>query len=613
MTITNILPDEPARIDSIDVDRRAASWLRGFAMVANAVVFIIPLLVLIGWTFGIERLKRVVPGFIEMNPFSALHFILLGFALVTVRLSSSSATRGRKAFLAALRIFACLFVVAFGVVMECKYFVGWDAQIDRMLFPKSIGTNRMAPNTAAAFVFLGVALLMMNVETRRRFRPAQALAVLVALIALLALVGYGYQVGKLFGIGRYAPMALHVAFCFLMLSLALLCTQPEAGLMRHVTSCGAGGVMARRLLFWMIAVPLALGWLILRGVREDSFDTAFGFTLFVVAVIIFTSLMIWRNAASLDRKDAEQNAAEDSLRRARDELEIRVKERVGDLAKVMTEVRDAVNLLADASSDIVKSSSALTGGATETAGAVAETLTTVEELRKTAELSSQQAASVAAGAHEAEQTAERGKISASAAEQAMERIRGQMEALAERTIRLGDQTKSIGEIITTVDDIAQQTNVLAINAAIEAAKAKEHGRGFAVVANEIRALAAQSQAATTQVRNILKEIYKANHDAINATKESRAGVEAGVREFERAGESITALTGQITNSAQAAVQISASVEQQSTGVDQVSDAMRRLNAASERNAATARRLETAAQNLNALGQRLRDLVGRYQA
>src|SRR5208337_4882382 len=91
----------------------------------------------------------------------------------------------------------------------------------------------------------------------------------------------------------------------------------------------------------------------------------------------------------------------------------------------------------------------------------------------------------------------------------MQRIRQQMEFIADSMVRLSEQSQTIGQIIATVEDLAAQSNLLAVNAAIEAAKAGEQGKGFAVVAQEIKNLAEQSRQATNQVRNILSDIQKA--------------------------------------------------------------------------------------------------------
>src|SRR3982074_1011373 len=111
-----------------------------------------------------------------------------------------------------------------------------------------------------------------------------------------------------------------------------------------------------------------------------------------------------------------------------------------------------------------------------------------------------------------------------------------MEAIAESMMRLSEQTQTIGQIIATVEDLAAQSNLLAVNAAIEAAKAGEHGKGFSVVAQEVKSLGEQSRQATTQVRTILSDVQKATTTAVMATEQGSKAVEAGTRQTEAAGE-----------------------------------------------------------------------------
>jgi len=103
---------------------------------------------------------------------------------------------------------------------------------------------------------------------------------------------------------------------------------------------------------------------------------------------------------------------------------------------------------------------------------------------------------------------------------------------------LSEQIQAIGEIITVVTDLAQQSNLLAVNAAIEASKAGEHGKGFAVVAQEIKSLADQSKQATEQVRKILGDIQKATGKSVLAAEQVSKAVEGGVKQTAESGESI---------------------------------------------------------------------------
>jgi methyl-accepting chemotaxis protein len=272
---------------------------------------------------------------------------------------------------------------------------------------------------------------------------------------------------------------------------------------------------------------------------------------------------------------------------------------------------EAAAVLGSAASEIVASTAQFASGASESAAAVSETTATVEEIRQTAQLANQKAKAVADSALKAVQISHNGRKSTEDVVAGMGRIRTQMEAIAESMMRLSEQSQTIGQIIATVEDLAAQSNLLAVNAAIEAAKAGEHGKGFGVVAQEVKSLAEQSRQATDRVRSILSDIQKATTSAVMATEQGGKAVEAGGKQTEVAGESIAALSGSVTEAAQAATQIAASSQQQLVGMDQVVGAMESIKQASTQNVASAKQMETAARNLSDLGQRLNQLVESY--
>ncbi|HYV30869.1 MAG TPA: methyl-accepting chemotaxis protein [Candidatus Binatia bacterium] len=273
---------------------------------------------------------------------------------------------------------------------------------------------------------------------------------------------------------------------------------------------------------------------------------------------------------------------------------------------------EGANVLGSASSEIVASTAQLASSASESATAVSETTTTVEEVRQTAQVTSQKAKAVSDSAQKAAQISQSGRKSTEDVVSGMNRIRQQMEAIAASMVRLSEQSQTIGQIIATVEDLAAQSNLLAVNAAIEAAKAGEHGKGFGVVAQEVKSLAEQSRQATNQVRTILSDIQKATTVAVMATEQGSKAVEAGEKQTGTAGESIQVLAGSVTEAAQAATQIAASSQQQLVGMDQVAMAMENIKQASTQNVTGAKQLETAARNLNEVGLRLKQMVERYK-
>jgi methyl-accepting chemotaxis protein len=285
---------------------------------------------------------------------------------------------------------------------------------------------------------------------------------------------------------------------------------------------------------------------------------------------------------------------------------------VANLQRLTADLTEGVTVLGSSASEILATTTQFAANASESAAAVSETTTTVEEVRQTAQVASQKAKYVAESAEKAAHSSLSGRKSTDDVGTGMNRIREQMEAIAASMVRLSEQSQTIGQIIATVEDLSVQSNLLAVNAAIEAAKAGEHGKGFGVVAQEVKSLAEQSRQATNQVRSILGEIQKATSAAVMATEEGDKAVEAGSRQSEVAGEAIKALAGSVNEAAQAATQIAASSQQQLVGVDQVAGAMESIKEASSQNVAGAKQLEAAARNLNDLGQRLRQLVGRFQ-
>jgi methyl-accepting chemotaxis protein len=285
---------------------------------------------------------------------------------------------------------------------------------------------------------------------------------------------------------------------------------------------------------------------------------------------------------------------------------------VANLQRLTADIAEAVNVLGSAASEIVASTSQLASASTETATAVTETTTTVEEVRQTAHLASQKARQVSDSAQKAAQSSQTGKKSTEESIEGMKRIRLQMDSITDSMMRLSEQTQAISQIIATVDDLAAQSNLLAVNAAIEAAKAGEQGKGFAVVAQEVKSLAEQSKQATNQVRSILHDIQKATSAAVMATEQGSKAVEVGMQQSGQAGESILALTTGVTEAAQAATQIAASNQQQLVGVEQVAAAMESIKQSSAQNVASAKQMEVSVRNLNDLGRKLKELVEQYQ-
>ncbi len=287
-------------------------------------------------------------------------------------------------------------------------------------------------------------------------------------------------------------------------------------------------------------------------------------------------------------------------------------EMIESLRSVNREIRDGVNVLAASASEILTSTTEVASGMSETTASVSETTATVEEVKQIAQMSAEKSRIVSDNAQKSVMVAQQGDAAVSRTVDGINNIRVLMESVAVSIVKLSEQTQAIGEIIAAVSDLAQQSNLLAVNAAIEASKAGEHGKGFTVVAQEIKSLADQSKQSTEQVRSILGDIQKATGASVLAAEQVSKAVDGGVKQASESGEAIRRLAENIAESAQAATQIAASSQQQFAGMDQISMAMESIKQAAQQNVTGTKQAEKAAHDLNELGQKLKAVVGKYK-
>lgn len=288
------------------------------------------------------------------------------------------------------------------------------------------------------------------------------------------------------------------------------------------------------------------------------------------------------------------------------------KEMTESLRKMVGDIQDVTGLLNSISSEISASTSQLSAGMIETATSINQTTATVEEVKQTAQISSQKAKYVVDLAQRTAQVSQNGKKSLDETVSGMEEIRKHMEFVSDSVIKLSEQTQTIGEIITAIDGLAEQSNLLAVNAAIEAAKANEHGKGFAVVASEIRKLAEQSKQATSKVRTILSNVQKATNTAVMTTEQGNKTVEENLRKSSQTKEAIQSLSNSIIEAAQASTQISASAHQQLIGMEQIASAMENIKQASMQNTESTKQVDRSMETLQDTGNKLKKLIDTYK-
>ena len=244
-----------------------------------------------------------------------------------------------------------------------------------------------------------------------------------------------------------------------------------------------------------------------------------------------------------------------------------------NFTQVLRRVRDAAIDVSTSANEILNASETMATGATQQDHEITNTSSAVEQLTVSMKQVSNNAEASAEAARRALDAAEQGNRSVRDTLEGMQRIRSSVQATAKKIKSLGDRSLEISEIINVINDITEQTNLLALNAAIEAARAGEAGRGFAVVADEVRKLAEHSRTATKDIAALIKAIQAETNEAVVVMEEGTREVEVGARLADQAGKALEAISAVVRQSAELVQEISLASKQQVRGTEGVANAM----------------------------------------
>ena len=285
---------------------------------------------------------------------------------------------------------------------------------------------------------------------------------------------------------------------------------------------------------------------------------------------------------------------------------------VAELRKVVGNINEASEQVAGATDDAQKIAARLLAAAQRQAQDIGEADGTVEQMTRSITEVSETAAESANFAESSISTTARGTQAVQESISGMNEIRVQIQDTAKRIKRLGESTQEIGEIVDLISDITEQTNVLALNAAIQAASAGEAGRGFTVVAEEVQRLAERSGEATKQIAALVKTIQADTQEAVAAMERSTQGVVEGARLTDAAGQSLQEIEEITRSLAELMRSIASSTHDQVAVAEQVRRIMREVLGLTTETTDGTQRTAASVGQVAALAQDLKASVRRFK-
>ncbi len=309
------------------------------------------------------------------------------------------------------------------------------------------------------------------------------------------------------------------------------------------------------------------------------------------------------------------------------ELHVRVgydgKDELGHIASGFNRMADSfsgtIRQLASATAQLASAAEETSAVTRETSDGITrqqsetdQVATAMNEMNATVHEVARSASQAAQAAHAAEEEAMKGKRVVAQTLEVIDSLAHDVEQSAEVIRALEQESGNIGTVLDVIRGIAEQTNLLALNAAIEAARAGEQGRGFAVVADEVRTLASRTQQSTQEIQAMIERLQRGTSDAVRAMEKSRSQAQAGVDQAASTGTSLDAIVGAVKTINDMNTQIASASEEQSAVAEEINKNITNISDVAQHTADGASQTASASQQLAQLAEELQGLVSRFR-
>ena len=357
---------------------------------------------------------------------------------------------------------------------------------------------------------------------------------------------------------------------------------------------------------------------------EAALSIGLSVSLFVIVIVALSGfligLMIERNVMNVvDALDEIAEGEGDLTQR----LDSKGNDEIGKLAnsfnRFMSKLQPIIRQVSDSTLELSTSAERMTSISAENktssarqhqetelvASAMTEMTATVHEVARNSE-------SAAMSAREANTEASKGQSVVAATIDSINQLANEVEAAADVIQRLEKDCVDIGSIMNVIRGISEQTNLLALNAAIEAARAGEQGRGFAVVADEVRTLASRTQQSTDEIQEMVERLQSGTTQAVNAMAKGRAQAHASVDHVARAGESLSVISNSVTIISEMNAQIATAAEEQTAVAEEINRNIITISDLGHHVTSSSEKAASSSGEISLMSSNLRNLVGRFK-
>ncbi|MES9969056.1 MAG: methyl-accepting chemotaxis protein [Candidatus Thiodiazotropha sp.] len=278
----------------------------------------------------------------------------------------------------------------------------------------------------------------------------------------------------------------------------------------------------------------------------------------------------------------------------------------------INEVKDSVTQLASAAEETSAVTTQTNAGIGQQLSETSQVATAMNQMSATVQEVARNAVEAAEAAREADSTFHQGKQVIDKVIDAIGELAKEVEEAADVIQQLESESMNIGSVLDVIKSIAEQTNLLALNAAIEAARAGEQGRGFAVVADEVRTLAGRTQESTQEIEEMITRLQSGANSAVKVMAEGKEMTQVGVEQAAAAGEALHSINNAVEQIAGMNTQIASAAEEQSSVTEEINRSIVSINEVAEQSAAGAQQTAAASDDLARLAEQLKGLVERFK-